>query len=341
MKSSSYFYAGVVAVAALNVSAHDYETKRADSHAPIAVMGDHTHKTGEIMLSYRYMQMNMSGLATGEDSLSTSELFSQGYSVYAADMDMQMHMIGAMYAPSDKLTLMSMLMYNRNTMDGTMKMDSMGEGMQMPKMMKHSMESDGLGDLRLSGLYQIADLGHARIHLNLGVSVPTGSTDEKNNGMLLAYPMQLGSGTWDLLPGVTYNAQNEDLSWGAQLTGTFRTGDNNGYSLGHAGRAQAWVAKNWAPTMSTSLRINNEVWGCVDGEDLRLSMAKMKNPLANADLQGGFRSELGIGVNYYHQGGTLSGHRLAAEFIFPIHEDFEGIQMERDWSLVLGWQYAF
>jgi hypothetical protein len=23
---------------------------------PIAVMGDHTHKTGEIMLSYRYMQ---------------------------------------------------------------------------------------------------------------------------------------------------------------------------------------------------------------------------------------------------------------------------------------------
>ncbi|MBT7538959.1 MAG: transporter, partial [Gammaproteobacteria bacterium] len=92
MKLSSYFYAGAVAVAALNVSAHDYETKRADSHAPIAVMGDHTHKTGEIMLSYRYMQMNMSGLATGEDSLSTSELFSQGYSVYAADMDMQMHM---------------------------------------------------------------------------------------------------------------------------------------------------------------------------------------------------------------------------------------------------------
>ena len=136
-------------------------------------------------------------------------------------MDMQMHMIGAMYAPSDKLTLMGMLMYSRNTMDGTMKMDSMGEGMQMPKMMQHSMESDGLGDLRLSGLYQIADLGHARIHLNLGVSVPTGSTDEKNNGMLLAYPMQLGSGTWDMLPGVTYNAQNEDLSWGAQLTGTF------------------------------------------------------------------------------------------------------------------------
>ena len=341
MKSASFFYAGAVAVAALNVSAHDYETNRADSHAPITVMGDHTHKTGEIMLSYRYMQMNMSGLATGGDNIKANELFSQGYSTYATDMDMQMHMIGAMYAPSDKLTLMSMLMYNRNTMNGTMKMDSMVEGMQMPKMMKHSMESDGLGDLRLSSLYQIADFGHARIHLNLGVSVPTGSTDEENNGMLLAYPMQLGSGTWDLLPGVTCTAQNESFSWGAQLTGTFRTGDKNGYSLGHAGKAQAWIAKNWAPNISTSLRINNEAWDCVDGEDSRLSMAKMKNPLANADLQGGFRSELGLGVNYYHQGGILAGHRLAAEFNFPIHEDFDGIQMERDWSFVMGWQYAF
>ena len=30
MKLSSYFYVGAVAVAAVNVSAHDYETKRAD-----------------------------------------------------------------------------------------------------------------------------------------------------------------------------------------------------------------------------------------------------------------------------------------------------------------------
>ena len=34
---------------------------RADGHAPIGVMGDHLHKRGEWMLSYRFMRMNMEG----------------------------------------------------------------------------------------------------------------------------------------------------------------------------------------------------------------------------------------------------------------------------------------
>ena len=230
-------------------------------------------------------------------------------------------------------------------MNGTMKMGDghmggghMGNGMQL---MDHSMKSDGLGDIRLSGLYQIADFKHSRIHINLGLSLPTGSTDEKNNGMLLAYPMQMGSGTYDLLPGITYNAQTENLSWGAQIGGTIRINKNNGYSLGNAGRAQAWVAKSWYSSISTSIRINNEVWGNTSGEDSRLAMVKMNNPLAQGKLQGGFRSELGLGANYYHESGIFAGHRLAAEYIFPIYEDFDGIQMEQDWALVLGWQYAF
>lgn len=34
---------------------------RADGHAPIGVMGDHTHAAGEWMFSYRYMRMEMGG----------------------------------------------------------------------------------------------------------------------------------------------------------------------------------------------------------------------------------------------------------------------------------------
>ena len=40
---------------------------RAASHAPIGVMGDHMHKTGEWMVSYRYMQGGMEGLREGND----------------------------------------------------------------------------------------------------------------------------------------------------------------------------------------------------------------------------------------------------------------------------------
>ena len=37
-------------------------SSRPDGHAPIGVMGDHIHREGEIMFSYRAMMMNMSGL---------------------------------------------------------------------------------------------------------------------------------------------------------------------------------------------------------------------------------------------------------------------------------------
>lgn len=39
----------------------DLPPLRADGHAPIGVMGDHLHKTGEVMLSYRFMHMDMGG----------------------------------------------------------------------------------------------------------------------------------------------------------------------------------------------------------------------------------------------------------------------------------------
>ena len=38
-----------------------WNSSRPDGHAPISVMGDHLHKKGEFMLSYRFMQMRMEG----------------------------------------------------------------------------------------------------------------------------------------------------------------------------------------------------------------------------------------------------------------------------------------
>ncbi|MEO0773508.1 MAG: hypothetical protein AAFZ04_10040 [Pseudomonadota bacterium] len=46
------------------------EPLRADGHAPIGVMGDHRHATGEIMLSYRFMRMDMGGNQVGSSNLS-------------------------------------------------------------------------------------------------------------------------------------------------------------------------------------------------------------------------------------------------------------------------------
>ena len=113
------------------VLAH-YDGGRADSHAPISVMGDHTHGKGEWMLSYRYMGMGMSGAKSGSDSLSTDEAFAEipgmgmmNMKALPYDMTMHMHMLGAMYAPTDNLTLMAMLPYSTNEMTTKTRMTMM------------------------------------------------------------------------------------------------------------------------------------------------------------------------------------------------------------------------
>ena len=84
-------------------------------HAPIGVMADHTHMKGHWMLSARYMYMAMDDLADGTSKLSSSQVTSPtggyGYLVAPTRMTTQMLMLGAMYAPIEKLTLMLMLPY--------------------------------------------------------------------------------------------------------------------------------------------------------------------------------------------------------------------------------------
>ena len=95
-----------------------------------------------------------------------------------------------------------------------------------------SMESDGLGDLKLAGLYDLArwDSGR-RIHLSLGISVPTGSIDKKKfDGSVLGYGMQLGSER-DFHPAL-HLAQTENYSYGLQLGEILRASDDRGYTLG-------------------------------------------------------------------------------------------------------------
>ena len=62
---------------------------------------------------------------------------------------------------------------------------------------------------------------------------------------------------------------------------------------------------------------------------------------ADPDNYGGDVVNLNLGVNLVGQTGGLAGHRLAVEASLPIHRDLNGPQMETDWSITAGWQYAF
>ena len=339
----TYFLAALLASSPLlaHESASSVPASGAISHAPIGVMGDHTHKSGEWMLSYRYMRMEMDGNLDGTQSRSASDItgtmMSPGaYMVAPRKMTMDMHMFGAMYAPNDDVTVMLMLPLIKKEMSHVTRMGA-----------NFSTESDGLGDVKASALLHIygsADQRH-RVHLNLGVSLPTGSIDERDDtpamvNAKLPYSMQLGSGTYDLLPGITYQGYSALFNWGAQFLATYRISENdNEYTLGDRYELSAWVARSWSQSLSSSLRIQHSSWDNIDG--LNPELNPMMVPTADPKAQGGERSDIAIGANYLFIAGSLKGQRLALEYNVPFYQELDGPQMETKSSLSLGWQYAF
>ena len=250
------------------------------------------------------------------------------------EMNMDMHMFGAMYAISNKWTLMGMLNYLDNDM--TMQNGS-------------SMESSGLGDLKFSGLYDLASWNNGRrVHLNVGISAPTGAIDERkaDGTTILPYGMQLGSGTWDFLPALTFLGQTDNYSWGTQVGGALRMGDNErDYSLGNRFDAALFGARTLSDSLSLSIKFDYFRQSEIDDKDsgVTSNSATTKDMSPGYDFihQGRDLSTFGLGLNYYCRNGTFKGHRLAVEWETPMSEDVNGVQLETDSIWSLGWQYAW
>lgn len=310
---------------------------RADGHAPIGVMADHTHNAGEWMFSYRYMRMHMEDLYDGDSKISTN---SAGYMVVPTEMDMDMHMFGMMHAPTDNLTLMAMTNYVKNSMDMEVTM-----GMMAGR--ETHMESEGWGDTSIGGLYKFYDNNNKRAHAGLSLSLPTGSTDETFEtpmGMTAnqPFPMQLGTGTYDLLPSLTYLDQPNDFwSWGAQLKGRIHLGRNDeGYSYGDSISATSWAAANVTDWASLSFRLAATSWGSIDGntDNSVNAMNPVMASTADPNNHGGTRIDAAVGLNLWE---PASGFRVATEFVVPVYQKLNGPQLGQDWTLTLGTQYAW
>ena len=314
---------------------------RPDGHAPISVMGDHTHGKGEWMFSYRFMQMNMEELIGGKNDISNDDAHDSGYMVTPKEMPMNMHMFGVMYAPTDRLTLM--LMANVIENDMNLQMRNMGTGMIMP----FSTASSGFGDLKIAGLYKLFNKNSQAMHAELGLSIPTGSIEEKDetpmsmgNEIILPYPMQIGSGTFDTTLGLTYLGQNETFSWGNQLKGELRFGKNdNDYRLGNKYRLNNWLAVKATKWLSFSARVEGLIVSEIEGANPDLN--PMMVTTADTDNSGGTYINSGVGFNAYVPSGNMKNLRVGFEYGFPIYQKVNGIQLKQKETITIGLQYSF
>ena len=331
-----------------------YTDDKPNAHAPIGMMGDHTHEAGEMMFSYRLMHMFMEGNRYGNNRITNDEVtrpmrpVPSGYLVAPESMRMWMHMFGFMYGWNDTVTMTVMVPYLNNSMNHVMRNG-----------MKFTTRSEGFGDIRFGSLWRLwaveaPSIGAHRFHFNLSLSVPTGDIEPTDRTPMgpntrLPYPMHLGSGTFDFYPGITYGGEMGRASWGLQAIGTLRAGKNsNDFSKGDAYAINAHgayeVIKN---TLSGSVRLSWNHWEAYDGMDpaIGTTMNVMNGPMRTVQtafpaLLGGQRLDILFGINVLCPDFMGLENRLAVEGGFPIYQYLDG-QLETDSIVTLGWQAVY
>ena len=263
-------------------------------------------------------------------------------------MDMTMHMINIMYAPTDWLNLMIMPQFvemDMNLRELTGRPDPVDGVHEHTGIGGHA--TGGVGDTSFMSLVKLFEHPGHHFHLGLGISAPTGDVDlqfrriAREDGGIVHFMMQLGSGTWDFLPSLTYTGESNKWSWGAQVSSVIRLEEQNqsGYRLGDSLKSTVWGGYQVTDWLSTSLRGVYSVQGSIKGDFNKFS--SRAGPMDFPGNHGGRYWDLGIGIKATIPKGDLAGNSFAFEWLQPIQDDVNGYQIEREGALSASWSYAF
>lgn len=321
-----------------------------DDPTPANVMISHIHNKKEGMLAYKYMNMDMSGILKGTETVDKTEVFNN-YLMSPDKMRMDMHMLMGMYGLTDRLTLMAMLNYNKTTMNMSMFTAGGhhhgGTTTTSDSTMGHFMETSGVGDVKLSALYGLVKQPNHQLVVSAGVSVPVGSIkiqgaddDAMYPSRSYPYSMQLGSGTFDVLPSVSYLYQKDKIAFNAQMSSVIRMGYNSvGYRLGNEVSLNTWFAYQWLPFLSSSVRVEGNIADRIGGKDPSLYIYNELS--ANGANYGGQKVYGAIGSVLQFKKGFLKKERLSVEYALPMYQNLNGTQMKSSYYLTASMSTAF
>ncbi|MGE0859768.1 MAG: DUF3570 domain-containing protein [Gammaproteobacteria bacterium] len=355
-------------------ASHAHHAAHGASHrAPAGVADAHVlDQAGQWMLGYRYQFTSQSGgMRHGRSGAGDAAIIAAagcdppGCNVRPRTMRMHMHMLDLMVAVTPRLSVMLMPQF----MDMNMRLAPLAGSTPGIHASHDGHQTGGVGDLQVGARYTLYARGARRLVANLGLSVPTGDATLRLNPVAghdhnadlvrrpdyLHYGMQLGSGTWDLLPGLVYTDGAATLSWGARLAAVSRTGQRNdaGYALGERLETSAWVGIDPLPQVTFSLRglmtLQGKIRGRFDGHaesDLASGFGilvpnAIAGPMDNRDSYGGRFYDLGVGVSATLPRGWFGAGRVACEWLEPVSHAVNGYQLARDGSLTVSFSAMF
>jgi hypothetical protein len=248
-----------------------------------------------------------------------------------------------MYGVTDWLNLMVMGSYVEKSMTMT-TYNAAGTGI----VGSSSASTSGFGDTIVTSLWRLYQDPIHHVHLNLGFSLPSGSTTE-NISMLSPmatymtmranYGMQLGTGTVDFLPGVSYTGHINQWSWGAIYRGRVALDNNDqGYHYGYQHELSGWGGYIWIPGVTTTARVAGSIQDVIHGSDAMISgLMQGTNPL----FYGGKRIDLLGGIEIDGMPYGLGNTHLALEGGGPVYQELNGPQLGRAWQINVAARVGF
>jgi len=325
---------------------------------PMNIPGGGVPETHEFRFKVSPLYMRMDGLRQGSESVGEDTLLgmpSAGkFMAVQTDMDMYMLNLAAGYSFTDDLFGGIMFMWVRKDMD--MKFNSTMKA--MTGMDGYTMKSSGPGDTMLMAKYRLyADdplVPTSQFSLFLGLSLPTGSIDEKNSnhpvgvrkGEQLPYGMQLGSGTFDPTFGILYQGSSSPLWWGVNLMYTGRWYENaRDYRLGNEYRYDIYGMYQFRYDALLQLQLNGKYQGSIKGEmdELRTGLSgrathgdpasALMTPLWDASNYGGHTVSVTAGLQWQ----PFPLHIIDLSIGVPLFQHLGGPQLEEDYRVMFTW----
>ncbi len=303
--------------------AHQWTNDRPDAIEPVGIRGGRTVETGRLFVDYTLDNERYEGLQLGTDQVS-SEFVLAFYDQVPFERKDTWHRVSVGLGATDWLSVLVTGVFGDRARG---QIDDDG--------IFNFYDVSGLSDVQADLLVEVFESETVRGHLNLGVDVPTGSIDEEGVDLtgattVLPFDTQLGAGSLAFRPGFTARVQNEHATVGTKVEGVFYVDDNDrGYRWGNGVRGSVWMGYMLNSVFSLSAGADYARFADIEGADFELD--RLGDPGQDPIFSAGSRVDLPVGMNLLMPAGSpIAGTVLRAEWVFPVHQDYDRPQLRAD-----------
>ena len=317
---------------------------------PVGVNLAHALPAGKLVTMYTRGFMHLEGLKIGREEVTPEQVVTTvpnrffglpeqppTLRIVPLKANMQTQMMGAVYGLADGISLFVAGSY----VDKTQELLTFKGPAGTTRLGTATQHTEGFGDTRAGAVLRLYQAPGVNLTGILGLTIPTGALDEiafplTPMGMRVArranYGLQLGTGTYDGLLGLTYMGQSGPLGWGAAYRGRIPLESENdeGYRWSDQHVLTGWLSYAFTQGLSGTARLEGSTQDPIEGID-----PKIIGPArgANPDFYGGERIEAFLGLNATTMLAGIGAARVGIEAGTPLYENVEGPQLSKEWSL--------